>query len=68
MKQKKQKFKSAKRLLARIAFTPQTVQNHGLETFAPRFAAHRPRFSKIPYALAARSPHRSARFRPKLLC
>ncbi|WP_299469509.1 hypothetical protein [Mucilaginibacter sp.] len=65
---KKQKIKSAKRLLCALAFAPQTGQNHGLESFAPLAFALCPRFCKISYAPATQGHHRSARFRPKLFC
>jgi hypothetical protein len=35
-----------------MAFAPQIVQNHGLESFAPLAFALALRFSKISYALA----------------
>ncbi|QHS56214.1 hypothetical protein GWR56_11960 [Mucilaginibacter sp. 14171R-50] len=38
---------SKKASLPHKAITPQTGQNHELEAFASRFAAHIPRFSKI---------------------
>jgi hypothetical protein len=38
------------------AFSLQTGQNHGLESFALLSFAHCPRFSKISYALATHNP------------
>ncbi|MBB5396144.1 hypothetical protein [Mucilaginibacter sp. AK015] len=52
MIQSNQKSSQQKGFFAAQGFTPQIVQNHGLETFAPRFAAQASRFSKISYALA----------------
>jgi hypothetical protein len=66
--QKKQKIKSAKMLLCRTGLALQNGQNHGLESFALLSFAHAPGFCKISNAPTARKPHRSARFRPKLLC
>jgi hypothetical protein len=51
--QKKQKIKSAKRLLALKAFAPQIGQNLGLESFAPLRRSF-PRFCKSSYAPATR--------------
>ncbi|QHS57373.1 hypothetical protein GWR56_18180 [Mucilaginibacter sp. 14171R-50] len=59
---------SKKASLPHKAFTPQTGQNHGLEAFAPRFAAHPSLQQNFLMPLPRTTHHCSARFRPKLLC
>jgi hypothetical protein len=54
--EKKQKIKSAKRLLYARAFALQSGQNHGLESFAPLHSLIALRFSKISYALPRTRP------------
>jgi hypothetical protein len=51
--QSNQKSSRQKGFFAHQAFALQTMQNHGLESFAPLAFAHSPRFSKISYAPAA---------------
>jgi hypothetical protein len=50
------------------AFTPQTGQNHGLESFALLRSLLPLASAKFPMPLPHTSHHRSSRFRPKLFC
>ncbi|RFZ90758.1 hypothetical protein D0C36_17535 [Mucilaginibacter conchicola] len=67
--QKKQKIKSATRLLFVLGLTLQSDQNHGLQNLAATSFTQPPASGKYCYALTtAHGHHCSARFRPKLFC
>jgi hypothetical protein len=58
---------SKKASLPHKAFARQTVQNHGLESFALLRTLISPA-AKVPMPLPRTGLHCSARFRPKLFC
>ena len=64
-----QKGLQQKGFFALKAFALQTGQNHGLQLFCPASPTLTPTSAKTCYALSiTHTHHRSARFRPKLIC